>query len=53
MFKIYNSDDDNINGLCNYELENNKINLVPNYSWMFDLARGDMGMIPHTGNNQN
>jgi len=23
------------------------------YSWMFDLSKGDMGMVPHTGNNRN
>ena len=53
MFKLYNSENDNLKGYDNYNLENNKINLVSNYSWMFDLSRGDMGMIPHTGNNRN
>jgi hypothetical protein len=53
MFKLYNSENDNLNGYDNLKFENNKINLVPNYSWMFDLSRGDMGMIPHTGNNRN
>lgn len=53
LFRIFNSEDDDLNGLNDYKLDNNKINLIPNYSWMFDLARGDMGMIPHTGNNQN
>lgn len=53
MFKIYNSEKNDLNGFDNLKFQNNKIDLIPNYSWMFDLSRGDMGMIPHTGNNRN
>jgi len=54
MFNLYNSKNNNINGYDNQQdLDNNKIKLQPNYSWMFDLAQGDMGLIPHTGNNIN
>lgn len=53
MFSLYNSEINNIKGFNNQKLENNKIGLQPNYSWMFDLARGDMGLVPHTGNNRN
>ena len=35
------------------ECEKNKIGLQDDYYWMFDLSKGDMGLIPHTGNNQN
>jgi hypothetical protein len=54
LFNLLNSEKNNILGYDQKELNiKNKINSNPDYSWMFDLARGDMGLIPHTGNNQN
>ena len=54
MFRLLNSENNNHIGYDRQKLENtNKIGLLPDYSWMFDLSRGDMGLVPHTGNNQN
>jgi hypothetical protein len=53
-FILLNSKNNNIKGFDNQKLEEkNKIGLQDDYSWMFDLSKGDMGLIPHTGNNQN
>ena len=54
-FYLLNSNsDNNLNGYDNINLINtNSIGKTENYSWMFDLSNGDMGMIPHSGNNRN